>query len=910
MAYIYIKKTTFDQIKQFPLFFFNRKGIESWDNSGPHTDYYWIPEPAYAYRERPNRISETDLPSDTRNILFTYGQPSEETQNNNELYIKVNLEQFNPNNPEHVQAVFNIYIIKAYDASNKFAFRELLWMLNSYQINTTVIKQVLNNLDNQLILPFILNGLKAISICLSTPKQETIQQLLSSEGVSFNVYMPQILDEALKIAYPTIDFSNSNLNIFSLISIVLKSESFRGVAFNEHIETDPKNIFLQIRKWLQDPEFAFRDFETLSTYFRFFSPSTQIKLIKRYFHSVRTGKASFNSSLLEVFKNNPFENWRAYHHCVFEPCRPVNISVELLCDNILTFLNSGHQELQTINGTLDMAYTHCDTNSPQVDFGLKTMIPICRGGVIPNITKFKGFICYKIVYVLNENSFNQDNLSFLFRQLLSNYGRQKWEYICLASETQEGTCKNRINNTFNLTNCNNCKLLGSKFLNIFNITLSNNDFQKKEILNLFTDVDINFNVNTEVNPIVDLLPTHQIKQRVNLWCERNLHSQIDQILTPISGDQIKLPAGWTIPECNSEFDFIAKYFLSPKWIIIEPRKNAYLGCGVLNETIEATSFNTSIAGSQSYDAPRIQQLENSFIRAQISSSLIEILNIHPNTQGQFFAIYNDDLFSKIKSLFYTPGESDNSDTFDDNNAPFLKVNKSKYDKYCAPKFENNENKAIKLPFMWCRGKECFKNSLDNQTLEKCNNWEKYSLLHILEILGYPQIIKTPGGNEASELIRRFIGMVNQASALFSRVICRECNHILFPIGTSNFNRYNNFECRVPTCSERWKKVYLSNCHHCKTGLIDSRDTKQCPNGWHICPKCLSCCDNDVYDRMAQRYSKAGRPVPAFIAQKIGHGHNSNNEYFCPNCGGPIEDIPNPNSQVNKICQTCGTPYYI
>lgn len=271
--------------------------------------------------------------------------------------------------------------------------------------------------------------------------------------------------------------------------------------------------------------------------------------------------------------------------------------------------------------------------------------------------------------------------------------------------------------------------------------------------------------------------------------------------------------------------------------------------------------------------------------------------------------YDAELLRKLKAGLYTLKEEDNSTTFDENNVGFMTTAKSKYDRYCAPKYNNDIDIVTQLPFMWCRGKECFKTSLGDQTLASCKSWSQYTILHLLEILGYPQITETPGGNEASELIRNFIGMVNNASSLFKHAKCRECNHILFSTGGNAHNRYNNFACRMPTCSKNGERVYLSNCHHCKTGLIDSRDSARCPNGWYICSKCLSCCDDEVYYRMANTYELKNLPIPIRISAKLGHGHNDKGEYFCPKCGGNIKTIlDNHTNRPVKVCQVCRAIY--
>ena len=109
-----------------------------------------------------------------------------------------------------------------------------------------------------------------------------------------------------------------------------------------------------------------------------------------------------------------------------------------------------------------------------------------------------------------------------------------------------------------------------------------------------------------------------------------------------------------------------------------------------------------------------------------------------------------------------------------------------------------------------------------------------------------------------------------------------------------------------TCSEAWKPVYLSYCYKCKKGLIDSRDTKRCPNGWYICPcpTCLACCDDAQYERQAQRYILSNRPIPDRIKKMLGHGHNDKGDYFCPNCGTHIEMVQDEHGNYFRGCPTC------
>lgn len=576
--------------------------------------------------------------------------------------------------------------------------------------------------------------------------------------------------------------------------------------------------------------------------------------------------------------------------------------------SILTFLNSGSTTLQTINGTLDMAYAQCDTNSPEVDFGLKHIVPVCNGGAVPNTAQFAGFICYKIVFSLNDKAFTQEAILKNFRKYLNLFGRQLTEQVCHNEETTLQQCQARLGNVHA---CDNCISRGIKRLDKFELKLGDDrDNYKRIILGFFTNVSCTSGLSVMVNPTQSVIASDEVRRRIVLWLNENLESTSGITTRLKSGTERQLKSGWRPKtDLDSSYNSIVRDYLLPSWCTIEPRKNAYIGRGVLNKETGIDEEFIRKNGIRSSNDVKIQEKENAIILPRIVAALNERLDVQPDNNGVYHIPYDLELLRKLKTDFYTFKEEENSTIFNERHAGFMTTARSKYDRYCAPKYGNDINFVTQLPFMWCRGKECFKTSLGDQTLASCKTWSQYTILHLLEILGFPQITETSGGNEASELIRSFIGMVNKASSLFKRVRCRECNHILFPIGGSNFNRYNNFECRVPTCGERGKRVYLSQCHHCKTGLIDSRDSAQCPNGWHICPKCLSCCDDTVYERMASKYVLRRLPIPPRISEKLGHGHNDKEEYFCPKCGGEIATVRDEHTdRIAKVCQVCRAVY--
>ena len=70
--------------------------------------------------------------------------------------------------------------------------------------------------------------------------------------------------------------------------------------------------------------------------------------------------------------------------------------------------------------------------------------------------------------------------------------------------------------------------------------------------------------------------------------------------------------------------------------------------------------------------------------------------------------------------------------------------------------------------------------MGNQTLSTTDDWHKYSLYHMIEIIGYPKLHPTEAGNEAEDTVRKFIGLANKAMQKYEHLKCRVCGHLLFP----------------------------------------------------------------------------------------------------------------------------------
>ena len=133
---------------------------------------------------------------------------------------------------------------------------------------------------------------------------------------------------------------------------------------------------------------------------------------------------------------------------------------------------------------------------------------------------------------------------------------------------------------------------------------------------------------------------------------------------------------------------------------------------------------------------------------------------------------------------------------------------------------------------------------------------------------------------------------------FNRLRCKNCGHLLFPYNEGSYNQHFYYSCKNNECTEYDKLVYLNYCYKCKIGLIDSRETKKCDNNWHICPSCISCCDDNLIDRLIQRDITAGR-ASRWLKMK-GKGHNNKSIYFCPDCGVQLSNI----NDIDFHCNIC------
>lgn len=222
------------------------------------------------------------------------------------------------------------------------------------------------------------------------------------------------------------------------------------------------------------------------------------------------------------------------------------------------------------------------------------------------------------------------------------------------------------------------------------------------------------------------------------------------------------------------------------------------------------------------------------------------------------------------------------------------------ERYCAPKLADIPKVLTGKRCAICQNDMCFLTSI-----KKNPEWREYKLPHVLEILGYSVLTETEAGVIPNNIYNQFVNQVNKAIRFYRLIVCKGCGHILFPARTGS---HSLFKCILPCCEEFNKEVYLNWCHQCKTTVIDSRETKKCPNGLYICPspRCGSCCSDDFFQMQATKSLNVMGSVPQWISNCIGNGHNNKHIYFCSKCGTQKEYIRDGNEDI-YLCPNCDSP---
>lgn len=825
-----------------------------------------------------------------------------ELQNKQIDTVSFNVHAVNAFNLDDWRLVINSFIIRSQNPNDNYPFIHLLWMLNNCQWSSEIIINALYMYD-VLTQPFVINNaLLRISRCLSVAKQQLMKNALMHFNCNYPIYSPLFIKEALDRISPLPKGFVDNTDIFCLVNVILESQCNDEGPILRSIDEQIQNPFLRLYHWLNNDDTTF-DYSYLNSIYSLSSHKIQMSIVKRYFHDIRLGKTTLDTDILEQFKNSKYSEFIRYRYCLYSPDEPINLSVPLLCDCILTSHQTGGKSFQSFDGVLDFVITHCDVTRPSVKLGMEEFLPQCNGGAVYN-RQFCGFIDYEIVFELDESKFTKENLLGSIRTLLNANSRHKTYHACGYDEGKQPLSEEMLQHCLS-TRCveeNTPNGIYQREVRRFECSIVC-QYENKWVV---YDTDYNWLNSFLKEPMPRVDSSHHPNETHIIDIEQTSTENMCKYIRSLLGVCKKIDEKrFSIGSGALKQMSLLVHYSKPLTMRIKPQSLPVVGWDFDIFGIKRALCEEKNASPQ--NAPEIvkeefKTKESLELRKRVVETLMEEFHLK-EFNGYFFEVpYDKELLRKLIDLYYFKGSiPDNPKKWQ---IEFLtRLNLKNFKPFCAPKLSDEHNKATGLPYFWCQGLECFHNCLENQTLEKCAAWHKYSLYHLIEIIGYPMLKKTEAGLEPNDPVKEFIACANRAMKKFRRLKCRTCGHLMYTHKGGGINLHNYYSCINPTCPEHNHPVYLSYCFKCKTGLIDSRDSARCPNGWYICPRCQSCCDDSLYERQAQRYTLQKKPVPFRVSSKLGQGHNDKGIHFCHICGNLL--IVNGNQFT---CEKCGKVY--
>ncbi len=207
-----------------------------------------------------------------------------------------------------------------------------------------------------------------------------------------------------------------------------------------------------------------------------------------------------------------------------------------------------------------------------------------------------------------------------------------------------------------------------------------------------------------------------------------------------------------------------------------------------------------------------------------------------------------------------------------------------------------------IPFYWCRGYPCYRWPV---RFMMNNEWDRYTILDFMRILNIPvDYVSSKGTTRFGHYII-LNSFLLSFKKFYDHLFCRACKKLMKPSDISNFGTraVTEFSCANEECENFGQVVYLNHCFNRKNcnATIDSRDSKQCPNGQYICPECGACCSTQNFANRLSNLRFTGGAISPWLENFVNSdlGHWEKNEFYCYKCGKKL---------VNGECPDCNTTY--
>ena len=836
-------------------------------------------------------ISESELEKDdSERKLFIIGKKILE---NGEVDLKKGPDDtiafevilFDANNSSHWTKVFDDCIYNFKGGNTRHCHMALIWALYRTAWSEATLSQALGNMDKN-NMGIVTNNIHNCLATFSIDKQSHIVNILKP-------YIPQVtqlvypnIEEAIKSLSPSKDFKEYSL--FDKVDFIF------GFGGNEEeakqlqtVYQTSRNGYIHFKYWYENPGYKLYNYNLVEEVFSYVSPLRQLSIVKRYLHDVRINVQTLDLALLTNLRDQRYKTFIDVRYFIENAGSNIELVAPMFCDAVLTIHMSNGKKIQDFNGILDFAVSHSNRSYPNIDLGIHNFLPSCDGGLKHN-PAFLGFIHYSLVYEFDESLLTDENLRSTAEYILRNNATLQYHDCCAITKEEidpetlkkcqtiisivKETTKNGV--VEKIKERSSCNSVSHERFNPDRWAKKGDNFDK--VLALCIE-----NIGQITTSFTfDAVSLPWLRNNLLNWGKQNLNFEYQngEIPEEIRNNEfiMHLRRLYYRPITTKLFPYKGTFFASKKSLLglwnmdgLAPNDQ---------EFIKKLEERAQTAESPEVFKRTFEALKKMFPNATVFEDRIELP-------------YSKKDLDAAKDFFYfRPHTLDNGQGNVNRDSRKFLAPKRRYNTfYCTPKLANTCEKVFGLDFFWCGSEECFCNVLDKQTLEKENDWHNYTIYHAAEIVGHSLLQVTQKGNIPLEMVSNFAAEVRQAERLYARLICRTCGHMIFSSRGSLLNGSRFFSCQNLACPQYRQEIYLSQYNTCKRGLIDSRDSKKCENGSVICPSCLSCCNDNLFDAIVAKHRRNGY-IPQRLMDFVGNGHNNKRLFFCPDCATPIQTI--------------------
>lgn len=821
-------------------------------------------------------------------IIKTGNKAEEKKSDKDTVYFNVNV--FDPKNSTHWSYIFNDCFYNYKAGNDRHCHMSLFWELYTTEWSENIIASAFTQCSTD-IQSVVANKINCSLFLFSIPKQNLLVTVLRNKIPSIHSKIIPDVEKVLKELCPSKDFSKWGFyeKIDYIINFGISNEEEKKVLHN--LYKTSLNSFIHYKYWKETTGHKLYNYAILHDIYSYVNVHEQMDIIKRYLHDVRHKIVDFDEKIIKGFRDYKYQGCVDGRYFIERPGTNILMMSPMFSDAILTLYQTKGSRLQSFNGILDLAIKHSNSAYPNIDFGIKSYLPCCDGGLVPNHV-FYGFIHFNVHYSLDESLLTEENLIATANYILKEYATPQTHWCCTCNndktltEDEKKKCQ-KLYVAHRVTKDKEgqivrewdevvkCDYVQYKYYNPPRWKRKNRECDQYLSL-CIPNIDKITDMFTFENVSITLL-----EAAIRLWS-----SKYKDIIYHNDKQPIEFAK-------NKFAQYVIKTYYRPKTIDIYPNKSLFY------------SSKKSLLGLwTNEDMPRVlsqndcdivaQKKESEYIYNKTFNTLKEMCSDGIISSDHITIPYDNNRFYNIKAYFhYREHTYDPQDEYAKTSMNYLKflVPIYTYDniRICTPKAAKERDKVSNLPFFWCRSGECFCNVLEKQTLSKEEDWKSYTLYHAAEIIGHKLIEETPDGNIANNVVANFAAELRQAERLYKRLVCRSCGHMIFSTRGSMLNGSRFFYCLNNECAQYKKEIYLSQCNTCKRGLIDSRDSQRCENNWVICPDCLSCCNDNLFQAIYNNHLRNGF-VPKQIKDNLGKGHNNKNVFFCPKCGTQLDKI--------------------